>query len=261
METNDRPVAIVTAGAGEGIGHGITEALCASGWAVILTDRKKSRADALVDRLRLQGGIVESIILDVTEKDAPERTVRMALEKFGRLDGLVNNAGVGLTKKVGEVSDEEFHALFQVDFMAAFRFVRAALPSLQKKGGAIVNIGSIHAHCGAPKYAMYAATKSALEAFTRGLAVDYGNDFIRANIVHPGLVNSPQNEALIANLVEDPKAWLDDFTQRSQCIPRLISSREVGDLVAFLLGNQSRMITGQAIVIDGGTNLLMWDNK
>ena len=188
-------------------------------------------------------------------------TVTAALEHCGHLDGLVNNVGVGLTKRIGEVTDEEFFQLFNVDFMASFRFVRAALPELCRVGGSIVNIGSVHARLNAEKYGLYSATKAALEAFTRGIAVDYGRQGVRANIVHPGLIESPQNETLLANLFPDPRAWMDEFAWKRQCIPRLAEPVEVGNLVEFLLGGKSRLITGQAIFVDGGTTTLLWNNE
>ncbi|MFV0415374.1 MAG: SDR family NAD(P)-dependent oxidoreductase [Chthoniobacterales bacterium] len=259
--TASKPTALVTGGAGEGIGHGITEALCAAGWAVLITDIDAARANIFTKRLKSEGALVASITLDVTEQDAPERSVQAALEHFGRLDGLVNNVGVGLTKLAGDVSDEEFLRLFHVDFMASFRFVRAALPALRKAKGSVVNIGSIHAVGSAKNYALYSAVKSSLEAFTRGLAVDYGKDGLRANIVHPGWVDSPQNDALLAKIFPDPKAWIGDFTELRQCIPRAIQAREVGELVAFLLGDKSQMITAQSICIDGGTTAMLWNNE
>lgn len=252
-------VAIVTGGTGAGIGHGLSEALLAEGWALVVTDRKPDRARAFLEKH--PSAPIEVVEADVTEEGAPERAVAAALRRFGRLDGLVNNVGVGLTKPAGEVTDEEFFQLFNVDFLASFRFVRAALPALRETAGSIVNIGSVHAKLNSPKYALYAATKAALEAFTRGLAVDYGRDGVRANIVHPGLIESPQNEALLANLVPDARGWMDEFAIKRQAIPRLATPREVGDLVAFLLGPKSRLITAQAIFIDGGTTSLLWNNE
>ncbi|MFV0338063.1 MAG: SDR family NAD(P)-dependent oxidoreductase [Chthoniobacterales bacterium] len=243
------------------MGDGLKEALCDDGWAVLITDRDVNRSSVFVKKMKSQGARVESIILDVTDEDAPERALDAAMNYFGRLDGLVNNVGIGLTKRTGEAEDEEFLKLFNVDFMASFRFVKAALPALRKSAGSIVNIGSVHAFRAAKGYGLYAATKSALESFTRGLAVDYGKDGVRANIIHPGLVESPQNAALLANIFSDPKAWMDDFARLRQCIPRLTTAREVGELVAFLLGEKSRMITGQSIFIDGGTTALLWNNE
>lgn len=259
--TQTRPTAIVTGGAGGGIGHGITEVLAAAGWAVVIVDIDERRTMALSEKLNQGGAQTTPVILNITAEGTPERCVEVALEKYGRLDGLVNSAGIGLTKSAGDVQDDEFYRLFNMDFMASFRFVRAALPALRKSAGSIVNIGSIHARLNSPKYALYAATKSALDAFTRGLAVDYGRDGVRANNVHPGLVESPQNEALLANLVPNPREWMDNFAIERQCIPRLATSHEVGELVAFLLGDKSRCITGQSIFIDGGTTSLLWNNE
>lgn len=256
-----RLTAIVTAGAGAGIGHGISETLSRHGWDLVIVDRDEAASDQLAEQLRAEGGQVEVLALDVADPSTPGQVIEATLARFGRIDGLVNNLGIGLTKETGEASDEEFLHLFNTDFMSAFRFVKAALPSLRQVGGAILNIGSVHARLGAPKYGLYAATKAALEAFTRGLAVDYGKDGVRANIIHPGLIESAQNEALLANVVPNPREWMDEFASKRQCIPRLATAGEVGELVAFLLGKNSCMITGQSIFIDGGTTSLLWNNE
>ena len=92
-------------------------------------------------------------------------------------------------------------------------------------------------------------------------SADYGREGVRANIIHPGLVDSPQNEALLSKLVPDVEGWLKEFTTLRQCLPRLATAREVGELAAFLLGEKARSITGQAIFIDGGTTTLLWNNE
>jgi NAD(P)-dependent dehydrogenase (short-subunit alcohol dehydrogenase family) len=173
----------------------------------------------------------------------------------------VNNVGTGLIAKAGEATDEELMKLFDIDFFAPFRFARAALPSLIKSKGAVVNIGSVHARLAAQRYSLYSAMKSALDAFTRGLAVDYGKQGVRANIVHPGLVDSPQNRLLLAKLTKNPKKWVADFTTARQCLPQSVSARDVGQLVTFLLGQNARSITGQSIFVDGGTTTLLWNNE
>jgi NAD(P)-dependent dehydrogenase (short-subunit alcohol dehydrogenase family) len=261
VKNKTHPVAIVTGGAGLGIGHGISEALALAGWDLVIIDRNGRGAAALAKRLNRLGVAIEVVVTDITDAEAPAQSVAIALDRFGRLDGLVNSAGAGLVARAGDATDQELLNLLNVDFLAPFRFVRAALPALIKSKGAVVNIGSVHARLGAQKYSLYSAMKSALDAFTRGLAVDYGRQGVRANIVHPGLVKSPQNDALLAKLTKDPKKWVAEFTTRRQCLPQLVSAREVGDLVAFLLGKNARSITAQSIFIDAGTAALLWNNE
>jgi NAD(P)-dependent dehydrogenase (short-subunit alcohol dehydrogenase family) len=253
--------ALVTGGAGRGIGHGISEALAAAGWAVVIVDQDVQEAQRLAEALRSRGAQIEVVCGDITDRDCARRGVAASVKSFGGLHGLVNSAGIGLVKPVGEISDAEAERLLDVNFLAAFRFSRAALPELQKSRGAIVNVGSIHAHGAAQKYALYAASKCALEGLTRGVAVDYGDRGVRANIVHPGLVESPQNAALFAAFTPDPVKWSREYTSQRQCSSHLTTAREVGELVEFLLSTRSAAITGQAIQIDGGTSALLWNRE
>lgn len=253
--------AIVTGGAGAGIGHGITEALVADGWAVLVVDRDKRAATTLVRRLQREGYSTESLVADLTSPSTPRHAVQMMKKSFGRIDGLVNNAGVGLCKPIAKMTDAEFNRLLDVDLRAAFRMVRETIPSMNSTGGAIVNIGSVHAHQTIEGYGIYAAIKAALEGFTRGLASDYGANNIRANCVHPGYVTSPQNRALIRRFTSDPEAWISHYTATKQLLPTPIGPRQVGDVVAWLLGEKSAMVTGQAITIDGGTTTMLFDRE
>lgn len=255
----DRRTAIITGGAGAGIGHGITEALVADGWAVLVIDRDGKAAASLVKRLRREGHSIESLVADLTSPSTARRAVQMANFFFGRIDGLVNNAGVGLCKPIAKVTDAEFNRLLDVDLRAAFRMARETIPAMNSSGGTIVNIGSIHARQTIEGYGTYAAIKAALEGFTRGLASDYGAKNIRANCVHPGYVTSPQNRALIRRFTADPDAWISHYTATKQLLPNPIRPRQVGDVVAWLLGDKSAMVTGQAITIDGGTTSMLFD--
>lgn len=255
-----QPVALVTGGAGAGIGHGITCELALAGWAVLIVDRDERTAQSLVNRLRSEGKAAAALALDITTGGAAERAVSEALQRFGRLDGLVNNAGIGLSKIIDEAADEDAINLFAVDCMAAFRFTRAALPALRKSRGAIVNIGSVHATRAHPTYAIYASAKAALEAFTRGTAIENGPRGVRANCVHPGYVESPQNHALIQQFTGGKAdAWLAEYVETKQCVQQSVTAEHVGALVAFLLGDKAPTITGQTIVIDGGTSIMLFD--
>lgn len=257
----DRRVVIVTGGAGAGIGHGITTALVRHGWAVLVVDRDDVVGCEFVWSLRRQGEPVYLLTADITAPAVPEAAVAMALDQFGRLDGLVNNAGAGLCKPLGEVSDAEFDRLLDLDFRAVFRFCRAALPELTARGGAIVNIGSVHAQATIPGYGLYAAVKAAVESLTRGLAIDYGPAGVRANCIHPGMVNSPQNSELIGRFAADVDAWIAGYTSRRQLLPCLPEGRDVGELVEFLLSDRGRTITGQSIVIDAGSLAMLFERE
>lgn len=260
-QRKDVRAAIVTGGAGAGIGHGITEALVADGWAVLVVDRDARAAASLVKRLRARGHAVEALIADLARASTPRRAIQAVYKAFGRIDGLVNSAGVGLCKPVAEVTDVEFNRLLNIDLRAAFRMVREAIPAMRPNGGAIVNIGSVHARQTIRGYGIYAAIKAALEGFTRGLAADYGPHNIRANCVHPGYVTSPQNRVLIRRFTSDVDGWIARYTATKQLLPHPVTPRQVGEAVAWLLGDRSVMVTGQVITIDGGTTTMLFERE
>jgi NAD(P)-dependent dehydrogenase (short-subunit alcohol dehydrogenase family) len=255
------PAAIVTGGAGEGIGHGITEALVEEGWHVLIVDRDADATDLLQKRFLRENKRVEILVADVTLTSTPALAVDLAMQAFGRIDGLVNSAGIGLCKPIAGATDEEFDRLLDVDLRAALRFCRAVIPAMPHEGGSIVNIGSVHAHKSIAGYGLYGSVKSALEGLTRGIAIDYGHKSIRANAVHPGYVESPQNRELISRFAKDPEAWLQRYAVTKQLIPAIISARQVGDLVAFLLGPKSAAITGQSLVIDAGSSVMLYERE
>lgn len=255
-------VALVTGGAGAGIGHGISLELAEAGWSLVLVDRDEEALGTLVRKIEDSGGKAAGLAVDVTEEDAAARAVGTAVQRFGRLDGLVNNAGVGLSRTVEATKDDDVLHLFAIDYMAAFRFIREALPELRKSRGAIVNIGSVHAAHAHPTYAVYASGKAALEALTRAVAVENGPHGVRANCIHPGYVDSPQNLALIRQFTGGREAeWIAGYRRTKQCIPEPVTARQVGALAAFLLGPSAATITGQRIFIDGGTSIMLYERE
>lgn len=252
-------VAIITGGAGEGIGHGITEALVDSDWRVLVVDRDDARLGDLREKCEARGKTIEVMAADVTSRDAASYAVETALLKYGRIDGLVNNAGVGLCKPLVEVTDEEFERLVDVDFRAAFRFSRAVVPAMFSHGGSVVNISSVHAGKTIRGYGLYGSIKAALEGLTRAIAIDYGAFGIRANCIRPGLVMSPQNRDLIRSFNPDPDEWVKRYTATKQVIPSLVTSRQVGDLVEWLLSPKAATVTGQSVAIDGGSSVMLYE--
>jgi NAD(P)-dependent dehydrogenase (short-subunit alcohol dehydrogenase family) len=250
-------VALVTGGAGGGIGQGIARALAAHGWSLLIVDLDGDRLTAIAEELRASGTNVETLAADITGASAASSSVDLALQHFGRLDGLVNSAGVGLCKRLGEISDEEFDRLIDTDLRAAFRFSRAALPALIESRGAIVSVGSVHAARSMYGYGAYAAAKAGLEALMRGVAIDYGTLGIRANTVHPGLVMSPQTVSLLKTFSPDPQAWLDGYAGAKQLLPEIVTAEQIGETIAWLLGDRAGAITGQALTVDAGTSAML----
>ena len=251
---------LVTGGAGEGIGSGITRALAADGWRVVIADKDEDSAVALVEELSREGYAVTQVRTDVADPASLDAAVEYAAASGGSLTGLVNSAGVGAIGRAADVDEDVFDRIFSVDLRSAWRLLKLVLPHMQAAdGGSIVNIGSVHAYASHPGWAVYAAAKAALEALSRGIAADYGRDGIRCNIVHPGLVDSRQNRQGFAAF-GDPEEYMTEFLQRSQMLPIAIQPIDVGRAVAFLLGDNSRAITGVSLTVDAGSAGLLFDN-
>lgn len=258
--TSPAKTVIVTGGAGGGIGGGITTVAAEAGWNVVIVDIDGEAGQALSDRLARKGlSAAAFLCADIAAPGCGEEAVSFALSRFGRVDALVNNAGIGLVKPITEVTDDEYRHVFGVNIDAAYRFSRAAVAVMPESGGAIVNIGSVHALANIPGYTVYATTKGAIDAFTRALAADVGPRGIRVNCIHPGLVPSPQNRDLIRNFAEDVDGWLDSYTRQKQMLSQLPTARQVGELVTFFLSDAASTITGQAIAIDGGSSAMLYE--
>jgi NAD(P)-dependent dehydrogenase (short-subunit alcohol dehydrogenase family) len=239
-------VCIVTGGGGERIGSGICRALAAKGWTVVVADLDLASAKAVVDEV---GSGAVPMALDVTDESSVRQVVAATVAEFGRIDALVNSAGVGLRKLGAEATPEEFDQLHAINYRGPWTCIREVVPiMLENGGGSIVNIGSVHAAGAAETFTLYAATKAALASLTRGIARDYGLRGIRCNIVHPGAVEARGREHLLA-----------DFVASKQMLPTTIEAIDIGNAVAFLLSAEARSITGVELFVDAGTTAMLFD--
>ncbi|MFD1611510.1 SDR family NAD(P)-dependent oxidoreductase [Sphingomonas tabacisoli] len=236
-------VAIVTGAAG-GIGQAIVAALAAQGVAVVGTGRDESRLRALGDGLSPEAAF-SHVVADITAADAPRRIVEHALERFGRISYLVNNAGAGVWAPVHETSDAMLDEVIGISLRAPFRLSREVIPHMGK-GCAIVTIGSTFGIMGGLDGGIYCAVKAALTGLTQTMAAQYGEQGIRANVVAPTVVRTPMTEA----------AWDYPAFQRinqgltpfyRDCLPD-----DVANAVAFLCSAKGEFINGQVLPIDGG---------
>ena len=246
-------VAIVTGGGGSGIGHGISLALAREGAHVVILDIDSGSAESVCNRIRGIGGTGSVITGDISRSDDIRRAMERVVEEHGRLDVLVNNAGIGLIRPVAETSEDETDRLAAVDFRGLWLCCKYAIPQMQRQNrGSIVNIASIHSHATLPLYGVYASMKAAVVGLTRGIAVQYGPDGIRANAVSPGLVDGQQTREVLAQFTTDVEDWIRDFGRRHQALPNPIQPEDVGNVVAFLASDGARAVTGAEIPVDAG---------
>lgn len=237
--------AIVTGG-GRGIGAACARALDAAGARIAIVARSKPELDDVAATL---GNDPVTVVADLGTPDGPQAAASEALAAFdGRLDVLVNNAGTLLRKDTETLEVDELDRLWNVNVRSALLMTSATIPALLASGGggSIVSISSISGLRGAPRRAMYAATKAALDGMTRSLAMEYGPRGIRANTVAPGVV---ETDMWTENLA---KPGVSDAVLGLIPTRRLSSAEEVADVVTFLASDAARAITGEVIAADGG---------
>ena len=246
--------AIVTGGgaAGDGIGNGRASAilLARAGAHVLVVDRDLSLAERTAAMIAAEGGTAFAASYDVTDSAACAAMVADAVGRFGRLDLLDNNVGIGSRGSVVEVSEAEWQNVMRVNVDTMFLCAKHAIPvMIRGGGGAIVNVSSISAL--RPRgLTAYTVSKSAVIGLTRAMAVDHGRDGIRVNCVAPGPVYTPMVYA--RGMTEAAR------TQRRHASVLDIEGTgwDIGHAVRFLLSAQARYITGQTLVVDGGVTLV-----
>ncbi|PPG29147.1 SDR family NAD(P)-dependent oxidoreductase [Pseudoclavibacter sp. RFBB5] len=228
-------IAVVTGGA-SGIGAAITERLRADGAFVVPFDLVSSE---------------QGLVVDIGDDAAVRAAVDQVVECHGRLDIVVNNAGISSVGSIEDNPDEEWHRAFDVNVLGAVRVTRAALPHLRRSPCAsVVNTCSIAASVGLPQRAVYGATKGALLALTLQMAADHLADGVRVNAVNPGTADTPWVQRLLA-ATDDPVAAREALEAR-QPSGRLVSAGEVAEAVAYLAGPGARSTTGTSLAVDGG---------
>lgn len=235
--------ALVTGG-GRGIGAAIARRLANDGAAVAITYvSSPDRAEGVVKEIEAAGGRALALHAPAQDAAAVTAAVDKAAETFGRLDILVNNAGIGAFKTIDDLTLEEFDDVFAVNVRSVFVATQAALKHIGE-GGRIITIGSINAdRVPFPGASAYAATKAAVQAFTRGIARDLGPRGITANVIQPGPIDTELNPAEGA-FAEQIKPFL--------ALPHYGKSEEVAALVSFVAGPEADFVTGAALDIDGG---------
>jgi len=237
----DGLVAVVTGGA-SGIGLATARLLIRRGARVAVLDLG-------VDALGPDDGA--AFACDVTDDTSVRAAVEAVVSAYGRLDVLVNNAGIGAVGTVADHADAEWARVLDVNVLGLVRVTRAALPYLRRSpAAAVVNIGSIAAAAGLPRRALYSASKGAVLALTRAMAADHVAEGIRVNCVSPGTVDTPWVGRLLA-AADDPAAERAALHAR-QPTGRMVSAEEVAEAIAYLAGPAAGSTTGVDLAVDGG---------
>jgi NAD(P)-dependent dehydrogenase (short-subunit alcohol dehydrogenase family) len=247
-------VAILSGGgaAGDGIGNGRAAAilLARAGTKVLVADRDLKLAERTVEMIKEEGGTAAAEAFDATNEAECKRLVDAAVDRFGRLDFLDNNIGIGSRGSVVVEKPEDFRRVMQVNVETMFLVSKHAIPAMIKtaKGGAIVNISSISAL--RPRgLTTYTTSKAAVIGLTQAMAVDHGKDNIRVNCICPGPVYTPMVYA----------RGMSDAARAQRTKASVLKTEgtgwDIGHAVRFLLSNHARYITGQVLTVDGGVTL------
>jgi 3-oxoacyl-[acyl-carrier protein] reductase len=252
-------VAIVT-GANSGIGRATSRLFAREGAKVVCCDIQETiapRIDQLIKEK--ENGEAVFATIDVTRQEDCDRMVNTALDTFGRVDILYNNAGAGIRKKVHEHTDEEWNFVLNTNLNAMFRGSRAVLPHFIKQGsGSIVTTASTFGLLASPEYPGYCATKAAIINLTREMALDYGPMGIRINCVCPGAIETPRfrgfppRPTLGEGMTEEQRKTMG---ASNRALLRMGRPEEIAYGVLFLVSEEASFVTGHALVVDGGQTI------
>src|SRR5712671_3576950 len=242
-------VAIVT-GAGQGIGEGIARVFAKAGAKIVIATRSRANGQSVADSIVKSGGVAWLNQTDVGRHAEVKRVVAETVERFGRLDIVVHNAGVYPVLPIEQLSDADLDLTLSVNLKAGFWLIQESLPHLRKRGGGrfLFTSSVTGPNVAMPGTAHYAASKSGMNGLIRTAALEFARENITVNGVEPGYIRTPAMEALGSEA---------EIAEMAKCIPlgRLGNPIDIANAMLFLASDEAAYITGQTIVVDGGSTL------
>ena len=250
MTRLDGKVALITGG-GTGIGRAIALAFAREGAKVAVAGRRKEKLEETLAELKKQGAEGLAVVCDVSKGKDAERAVRETAKTFGKLNVLVNNAGVLHAASIEGTSEEQWDKLLTINLKGPFLMCKAALPEFRKAGGgAIVNVGSVLGLVAMKERAAYCASKGGVTLLTKAMALDHAHENVRANCICPSIVETE----LVQGLFAASAAGKALRKARIASIPlgRMGKPEDVAEMAVFLASEESSWLTGAAVPLDGG---------
>jgi len=244
-----RRVSLVT-GAGSGIGRAVAIGLSAAGSRVAIVDIDATKAELVSAEIRKLGGDAAAWATDVADPSSVDRLRSVVRETFGPLDILVNNAAIQVNKTIEDTTPEEWNRQMAVNVGGVFLCSRAFLPDLRQTRGVIINMSSVNGFFVEPSCAGYCATKGAILAFTKALAIDHGREGIRVHAICPGYIDAGLAEGYFESQADPARARAEAGSLHA--LGRIGRPEEIAKAAVFLASDDASFMTGSAMIVDGG---------